>query len=1091
MKKITILSFIAVLVFGTILPPSAIVFASESVADQDAVSEDVAEGAGSQEPTEATEEANETKEETEQDSQDTSKEEVAKPVEKEIDRLAEIKSADVRIYETIGDEDSTEKATDKQLDQSFFASKEAEYEEVTYYFLTTSIDDSATEEDEIGWVKKSDVNSKAHKTVSEEEQTLYFTGDEGKAYTEHAWSGEANELDKPLSELKDEPFNVTVTEKVDETTWYGGSVEGIDEVIWVEAKFVTTEEPESDSTEEAADDQDAAKEEATTDESKDDEAVTESEETEQDSDEQADEANANEEESADDKEDAEKDQVTEENELDDEDKEAQDQADEDKQAIEEQEAEEDASDDEDQAANESKEERATKVAPRIALFSQSRAAAKPVESKTSRLGHIRGGTHYIYKTLGNESTKFSSAPYQNAVYYIKKQAKYNGKTYYLLSENPSSTSGVVGWMASGDLSTHAHKTVNKTKKVFTVKGNGKSYTKAWGGSKDHVYNLSSQKGKMFYVNLTETVGSNTWYRGTLSGKTTWIHSSYLNTSNTSSVKTSKTSRLGHIRGGTRYIYDKLSLGSTWRTAGAADRDRVYYIKKQGTLDGKTYYLISTNASSTSGVVGWVEAKDLSTNTHTTSNRNKFRWYVKGTGKAYSKAWGGEKDKVYNLSSQKGMPFDIHMTEKVGSNNWYRGTLNGKTVFIHGAYLEKRTFKYSNTSKLGHIKSASRKIYEDMSVEKTAKNAGSANTNRVYYIKQQAVYNGTTFYLISRKPSKTSGTIGWVKASDMNVHTHVGVDKKKKEATIKGTGNAYAHAWGGNKDLVYKLSTKKGKKFNIHLTEKVGNNTWYRGSLDGKTVWIHSSYLNTVKQTGATKKVTSGSTSYNMTLNQFVNMQMKVNPQTDKGGKGWRTATKSEVLYYLNPANFLGSLKDKLQFADLSQSSNVSASEVNQKILAGNGVLAGKASSFINASKTYGVNEIYLISHAKLETGNGTSTLATGVKYNGKTVYNVYGIGAVDSNPINGGAKFAYEQGWTTVDKAIVGGAKFVGQNYVNAGQSTLYQMRWNPAAAANYGYASHQYASDIGWAAKQTSTMNSLYGLLTSYNIKLNIPKFK
>ena len=322
MKKITILSFIAVLVFGTILPPSAIVFASESVADQDAVSEDVAEGAGSQEPTEATEEANETKEETEQDSQDTSKEEVAKPVEKEIDRLAEIKSADVRIYETIGDEDSTEKATDKQLDQSFFASKEAEYEEVTYYFLTTSIDESATEEDEIGWVKKSDVKSKAHKTVSEEEQTLYFTGDEGKAYTEHAWSGEANELDKPLSELKDEPFNVTVTEKVDETTWYGGSVEGIDEVIWVEAKFVTTEEPESDSTEEAADDQDAAKEEATTDESKDDEAVTESEETEQDSDEQADEANANEEESADDKEDAEKDQVTEENELDDEDKEA-------------------------------------------------------------------------------------------------------------------------------------------------------------------------------------------------------------------------------------------------------------------------------------------------------------------------------------------------------------------------------------------------------------------------------------------------------------------------------------------------------------------------------------------------------------------------------------------------------------------------------------------------------------------------------------------------------------------------------------------------------------------------------------------------
>src|SRR5699024_8541961 len=252
----------------------------------------------------------------------------------------------------------------------------------------------------------------------------------------------------------------------------------------------------------------------------------------------------------------------------------------------------------------------------------------------------------------------------------------------------------------------------------------------------------------------------------------------------------------------------------------------------------------------------------------------------------------------------------------------------------------------------------------------------------------------------------------------------------------------------NKDLVYKLSTKKGNKFKIHLTEKVGNNTWYRGTLSGKTVWIHSSYLNTVKQTGATKKVTSSSTKYNMTLNQFANMQVKAGAQTDKGGKGWRNATKSEVKYYLNPANFLGSLKDKLQFADLSKTANVSASEVNNKILKGNSVLAGKASSFINASKKYSVNKIYINSHKKIETGNETSKLAKGVKYKGKTVYNVYGIGAVDSNPINGGAKFAYDQGWTTVNKAIVGGAKFVGQNYVNAGQSTLYQMRWNPAAAA-------------------------------------------
>src|SRR5699024_7547276 len=149
------------------------------------------------------------------------------------------------------------------------------------------------------------------------------------------------------------------------------------------------------------------------------------------------------------------------------------------------------------------------------------------------------------------------------------------------------------------------------------------------------------------------------------------------------------------------------------------------------------------------------------------------------------------------------------------------------------------------------------------------------------------------------------------------------------------------------DLVYNLSQYKNKKFKIHLTDKVGKNTWYRGTLEGKTVFIHSSYLNAVKQTGAVTKVTSGSKKYNMTLNQFVNIHMKVNPQTDKGGNGWRTATKSEVKYYLNPANFLGSLKDKLQFADIGTRTNMSVKDAN-KALEDKGILKGKGSQFIKA-----------------------------------------------------------------------------------------------------------------------------------------------
>ncbi|GAA5415815.1 hypothetical protein Pryu01_00847 [Paraliobacillus ryukyuensis] len=209
---------------------------------------------------------------------------------------------------------------------------------------------------------------------------------------------------------------------------------------------------------------------------------------------------------------------------------------------------------------------------------------------------------------------------------------------------------------------------------------------------------------------------------------------------------------------------------------------------------------------------------------------------------------------------------------------------------------------------------------------------------------------------------------------------------------------------------------------------------------------------------------------------------------------WIIATESATERYLDPNNFEDiSSTEYFQFLKLSQTAGLNAKEVNENILKGNGILAGKASSFIKAGQDYDINEIYLISHAMLETGNGTSGLANGDKYNGTIVYNMYGIGAADgaSSPYQAGLKFAYEQGWTSPEKAIVGGAKFIADRYINAGQDTLYKMRWNPDAMDNYGYASHQYATDIGWAVKQTSRIEKFYNMLEKYSLVYDIPFYK
>src|SRR5690625_1291992 len=149
------------------------------------------------------------------------------------------------------------------------------------------------------------------------------------------------------------------------------------------------------------------------------------------------------------------------------------------------------------------------------------------ESKTSKLGHIRKKAT-IYETLGDVSSALNTEKYLNAVYYIKKQAKIDNKTYYLISKKPSSSTEVVGWVESDDLSIHPHVGVDKKAKTLYVKGDGSAYIKAWGGSKDIVYeDLAQYKNKKLIVDLTEKVGNNTWYRGMLEGKRVWIHSSYL------------------------------------------------------------------------------------------------------------------------------------------------------------------------------------------------------------------------------------------------------------------------------------------------------------------------------------------------------------------------------------------------------------------------------------------------------------------------------------------------------------------------------------------------------------------------------------
>ncbi|MGN1115592.1 MAG: N-acetylglucosaminidase [Candidatus Ornithomonoglobus sp.] len=226
------------------------------------------------------------------------------------------------------------------------------------------------------------------------------------------------------------------------------------------------------------------------------------------------------------------------------------------------------------------------------------------------------------------------------------------------------------------------------------------------------------------------------------------------------------------------------------------------------------------------------------------------------------------------------------------------------------------------------------------------------------------------------------------------------------------------------------------------------------------------------------------TAYSMTLDEMVQKQQGT-PLVYAGGSGG--ATTDEVRRHLDPNQFCSGAY-KYQFMDLSHYNGISEAEL-AKFLEGKGTLSGQAATFIEAAREYNVSEMYLVAHACLETGYGTSALASGIDVNGTKVYNMFGIAAYDGSVVSSGSRKAYQEGWTSPAAAIKGGAKWISENYINAAngirQNTLYKMRWNPD---NPGV--HLYAGDIAWATTQATILERLFAQFPNASIAYDIPVY-
>lgn len=189
-----------------------------------------------------------------------------------------------------------------------------------------------------------------------------------------------------------------------------------------------------------------------------------------------------------------------------------------------------------------------------------------------------------------------------------------------------------------------------------------------------------------------------------------------------------------------------------------------------------------------------------------------------------------------------------------------------------------------------------------------------------------------------------------------------------------------------------------------------------------------------------------------------------NYYTDKftvyDGTNWYAANNATIAYYMDPRNFLNDT-NIFQFESIYDNSSSASVDVIKSLLSGN-YIEKYAQNFYDAGKQTNVSSVYLASLSRQEIGGTSANIAiTGNQftYGGKTysgLYNFYNIGATSGSDnlavyrglvyANGGTDSSaksFSRPWNTPEKAILGGAQFIYNNYVNKGQFISYFKKFN------------------------------------------------
>ena len=203
---------------------------------------------------------------------------------------------------------------------------------------------------------------------------------------------------------------------------------------------------------------------------------------------------------------------------------------------------------------------------------------------------------------------------------------------------------------------------------------------------------------------------------------------------------------------------------------------------------------------------------------------------------------------------------------------------------------------------------------------------------------------------------------------------------------------------------------------------------------------------------------------------------------------WLCASDKAIKYQMDPRNILND-DNIFQFAELKYVENAQTVEginyiTDGTFLEGNSI----SETLIQAGKNANLDSYFIASRLIQEQGRKGTVLSQGYEYEGMTVFNPFNIRATGNSSqeiLENAAKYAFEQGWDTLEKGLLGGVEFVKESYINRGQNTLYLQKFDIVDQDGSLYT-NQYMQNLLAPMSEANNMKDIYEFSNTVDSELN-----